>query len=300
MKRVLIIPDVHSKNYDKKAWGAMIAYARSHPFTHVVFLGDLLEGDAVSAHNKGKLKLLEGQRLADDYAFAGKLLDEVRGAVGDSADITLIKGNHEWRVDRYIEEHPEMDGLINVEKGLDLKRRNVRLVEAYPKGQLFRIGKLYFTHGIYIGGNHAKKHVDVFGVNIVYGHTHEVAIHSKVQYGKGKAHAAYNLGCLCRYDQAYLAGSPTNWQHAFGEAFVRDDGKFHLNIYTIFDGETVVGGKVYRQGSNILRRTKEPFSFSAAMKKEYSAAWDSAHDAKRHEILTLEPRKRQKAREKTR
>lgn len=227
-----------------------MSFARQHVWTDVVHLGDLLEGDAISGHNKGKPKLVEGERLEADYAMANALLCEVEAAA-PKAKIALLKGNHEYRVDRYIEEHPALDGLINVEKGLRIADRpRVQLIDCYPAGELYNIGKLYFTHGTYCGGNPCKKHLDVYGVNIVFGHTHEVGIYSKVTYGKGKALSAYNLGCLCRYDMAYLEGRPTNWQHAIGEAYVLPNGKFNLVIHNIFDGEFVVHGKKYSWRQN--------------------------------------------------
>lgn len=250
MKRILIFPDVHSYNFDRKAWGCFIEVARSlGPWDHVVGLGDLLEGDAVSAYNKGRPQLQEGLRLLKDYAFAGELLDELQNAVGPQAAITLLKGNHEWRVDRYLEEHPELDGLINVEQGLKLKERNITMCNSYPDGATLQIGKLHFTHGIYCGGNAAKKHLENFGVNLVFGHTHEVGMASKKMFGKGKTLSAWNMGCLCRYDMPYLVGRPTSWQHAIGTAYVSDTGMFSVNTHLVFAGTTIINGKMFRTRS---------------------------------------------------
>jgi predicted phosphodiesterase len=224
----------------------MLSYASQNTFTDVVHLGDILEGDSVSAHNKGKPMLLENSRLARDYEFAGRLLDDVRSAVGDKTKFVLLEGNHEWRVGRYLQEHPELAGMLEIEKGLELKRRNIKLVECYPKGDIYKIGKLAFLHGTYCGSNPCKKHLDVYGMNIVFGHTHEVGVYSKVAYGKGKAHAAYNIGCLCRYDMPYLEGKPTNWQHAFATAYIDEsNGHFNLTTHAIFQGEFIVAGKKY-------------------------------------------------------
>lgn len=241
---MLILPDIHSQNVDKKAFGCVMNYAAKHKWDDVVQLGDLIEGDSVSAHNKGKPKLLEGERLQHDFTFANGLLNSIIECANPK-EFHVLKGNHEYRVDRYIDEHPELDGLINVERGLCLDQRDINFVDCYPGGQTLKIGKLHFTHGRYTGGNPCKKHLDVFGVNIVFGHTHEVGIYSKVTWGKGKAISAYNLGCLCRYDAGYLEGAPTNWQHAFGTVYIQRDGKFNLTIHNIFNGVCVVDGKRY-------------------------------------------------------
>lgn len=241
LRHFLVLPDIHSKNADFKAVDCALNYAADHEWTDCVQIGDLVEGDSVSAHNKGKFLLLEGQRLLDDYKVANGLLSEIVSATR-LKKVTVLKGNHEYRIDRYIEEHPEMKGLIEVENGLS---PIADVIDCYPGGKLYNIGKLHFTHGIYAGGNASKKHLDVFGVNIVFGHTHEVGIQTKVSYGKGKAIAAYNIGCLCRLDMPYLEGRPTNWQHAFGEGWVAADGQFNMVIHNINKGSLLADGKRY-------------------------------------------------------
>lgn len=250
LRRVLIFPDAHSLEVDKKAWGCFLDYAwRAGPWDEVVGLGDLLDGNAISAHNKGKPKLVEGERLFADYETANALLDELEECT-PGARITLLKGNHEYRVDRYIQEHPELEGLIEVEQGLKLKERDIKLIDCYPGGKVHKLGKLHFTHGIFTGKNACRKHLDVFGCNIVFGHTHQVGIETATKWGKSKSIAAYNLGCLCKYDARYLEGNPTNWQHAFGTAYIRKNGLFNLTIHNIFNGECVVDGKTYSWRNN--------------------------------------------------
>jgi len=170
---VLILPDIHLPYEDKRSVGAVLNYAATKHWDECVQLGDFVDMNSVSSHNKGKPLLVEGERLADDYEYANEFLDCLTQAVrakNPKCKITLLKGNHEYRVDRYVEEHPALEGMIETKVGLRLKERGIQQINCYPGGELYKIGKLTFTHGYWCNEHHAKKHADYYGCSIVYGH----------------------------------------------------------------------------------------------------------------------------------
>lgn len=243
MRRGLILPDMQVPYEDKKAVAAVMAYTRDEEWDFVVQLGDWPDFNSISSHNEGKPKLVEGQRVAKEVAALQASIMEVKDATG-SAPLFWLKGNHEWRWDRYVEKYPAMEGLVDL-KSL-LPDPEDRLIECYPKGDVLKIGHLVFTHGFYTTTNHAKKHAESFGANVVYGHTHQVQQYASTALGKGKVHAAWSMGCLCRLDMPYLSGAPTNWQHAFGEVFFDEKGMFNLYTTVVTNGRFISpGGKSY-------------------------------------------------------
>ena len=233
MRRILVLPDIHAPYQDQRALDVVLNYAAAHKWTEVVQLGDLVDFNSISAHNKGKPKLVEGERVLAEVSAAEAVLADIRAAT-DCVPLVWLKGNHEWRWDRFVEEHPALEGLVALEDML--LYTNDKLIECYPHGAIYRVGKVSFTHGVYVNKNHATTHAQNFGCNVVYGHTHQVQQYAATALGKGKAHGAWSMGCLSKLDMPYLEGRPSNWQHAFGEVYVEAGGLFSVVTNVITNG----------------------------------------------------------------
>lgn len=234
-------------------------YARTQNFTHTLQLGDFLEIRSLSPHDRNRKRIIEGARLIKEYEVGNKLLDELEQATAGSERI-MLRGNHDYMVERYIDEHPEVEGFIEVEKGLKLKERGVKYVDSYPHGDLFNIGKLYFDHGHFIGPNSARKHLDRYGVSVMYGHTNQTAIATKSLHGHNKVLSAFNIGCLCDikvYNRLFMNGIPNDWNQAFATVDVRDNGDFNAYIHNIFDGMFSVNGKTYSYKDKVSAKLRK-------------------------------------------
>lgn len=248
--RVIVIPDVQVPFQDDRSMAAVEKYMADHTWDEYINLGDFMDFNCISSFNKGQLRKIEGQTIHDDYEVGNEILDRHQKIIrkrNPKAKFTLLEGNHDFRIERYIDENPQTKGSIEVEVGLHLKERGFKYVRCYQKGETYNIGNAYFTHGLYANETHAKKHVDRFGVNIFYGHTHDVQSSSKVIMGKDKTIVGQSLGCLCRYDQSYIKGNPTNWQHAFGIFYFMPDGFFTYYVPRIFKHRFISPeGKLYQ------------------------------------------------------
>jgi predicted phosphodiesterase len=238
MKRVLVLPDTQVPFHDRPAIKAALAYASQHKWHEVVVLGDFMDFDQISSYNRGQPRKT-GRRLAADYAEGNALLSAIEESCsqnGGKPKFVLLEGNHDFRIEKYLDEHPEAEGMLEVEEALGLKSRGWKYVRCYAKGDTYKIGKCSFHHGLYTTNHHSKKHVEAFETNLVYGHCHDVQLTSKVNFGSGKTKMAASLGCLCSYEQEYMGKKPSNWQHAIGTMFFQKNGNFDLYISRIFDG----------------------------------------------------------------
>ena len=206
--------------------------------------------DTLSSHSDGKPGQLEGKRLAKEYRVGNQVLDEIQAAVmtnNKRCKVTLLEGNHEHRVCRYLERFPQLKGQLEAEIFLSLEERGINYVKCYCKGDVYRVGNAFFTHGLYTNDHHAKKTVSNFGTNIFYGHTHDVQAYSMVQRGNDKTLVGQSMGCLCRYDLSYIQGNPSKWQQAFGIFYFLPDGFFTYFIPRIFKNRFVSPeGRVYQ------------------------------------------------------
>lgn len=244
-RRVLVLSDLHVPSHDEHTLKAVEQYLADQVWDEVVYLGDFMDFDCISHHNKDNLRAVSGKTVMKDYDQGLEILIRHQ-KLAPKAKFTLLEGNHEDRVERYINANPQMEGMIEVELGLELRRRRVKWVRSWSKGEVYRIGKARFIHGIYTNQFHSKKTVEAFGDNIFYGHTHDIQEFSKEMKGDNKTIVGQSLGCLCRYDMGYMKGRPNKWQQGFGVFHFRDDGYFNYFVVRIFKHSFVSPeGKLY-------------------------------------------------------
>lgn len=247
--KVIVLPDTQIPFHDGPAMRAVEAYLADERWDEWLQVGDFMDFDQISKFNKNAPRKLEGRTIEDDYKVANALLDRHQALVrknNPKAKFTLLEGNHDLRIEKLIDEQPQLKGTLEVETNLRLKQRGIKWVKCYSKGELYKLGKAYFHHGLYTSQSHAKKMVDNFGTNIFYGHTHDIQSHSKVQWGKNKTLVGQSLGCLCRYDLDYIKDNPSNWQHSVTTFYFLPDGYFSYYVSRIFNGRFVApNGKVY-------------------------------------------------------
>jgi len=194
--------------------------------------------DCISSHNEKNLRAISQQTIQKDYDSGKKVLDQIQTASG-GALVTLLEGNHEFRVEKYIDSNPQTEGLLEVENGLELKPRGIQWVRNWSKGEIYKIGKCSFVHGLYVNEHHAKRHAVAYGGNVMYGHTHDVQTYSLVRVGEHDTIVAQSNGCLCKYDQLYMHGNPSKWQQAFTHMHFWPNGEFQYSVVRIFGGKFI-------------------------------------------------------------
>ena len=111
----LVIGDVHiapGQSMDRARLLGM-AINELEP-NRVIFIGDFLNFDSLSAWDKDKRKKMEGRRYQKDIDSGKKFLETMDNKVisGDPEYI-FIEGNHEDRLWRYLDGQPLFDGAID-------------------------------------------------------------------------------------------------------------------------------------------------------------------------------------------
>lgn len=248
--RVLIIPDTHVPYHDAKTLQAVEKFMADYTWDEYINLGDLMDFDQLSSFNKEKLRKLEARRILKDYEIANEILDRHQAIIRKNnkhCKFTLLEGNHEERMERFLDKVPQFEGILEVPHGLKLAERGFKWVKSWTEGELYQVGKVHFTHGNYISKYHAYKMVDNYGVNMVYGHTHDVQNYTKTVRGKDKHIMAQSMGYLGDETKLdYMKNRPNNWCQAIGVCEVRKDGTFNLTVITIINNTFSYAGKVYK------------------------------------------------------
>jgi len=231
-KRWIIIPDLQVPYEDKRSLAAVEKYIAAHRWDGWLCLGDFLDFNELSSYVEGKPGAVQ-EDVAETFNAGNVILDRHRGLVGD-AQMVLLQGNHDYRAVSYAEKHPGLKGQLDVPRNLRLAERGIKWVQSWERGELYKIGNAYFTHGLLTGKYAASRMVDHYGVCIYFGHCHDVSFHSKVRHGDDKTLEGGSLGCLCNYSQRYLRGAPSAWQQAVTTMFVQPNGNYNLYTSRIF------------------------------------------------------------------
>lgn len=247
IKRLIALPDIHSPYEDKRSLAAVEKFMADFRFDYYLIMGDFMDFDCISSHNKNNLRAVEGKRLMKDYEHAGEILDRHQAIIranNKKAEFIFIEGNHDQRIERYVDANPALEGMVEVPTALEFGRRKFKWIPYWSQGTVFRLGKAAFIHGRYTNDAHAKKHVQRYGCNVFYGHLHDVQTYSAEMMGEGNTLVGQSLGCLC-LPQKYMQGAPTKWQQAFGIFEFFPDGFFQYTVVRLFKHRFSYAGKVY-------------------------------------------------------
>lgn len=153
------------------------------------------------------------------------ILNEIKRAA-PKAKIVWLTWNHDTRVWDYIDKNPERELLLDYEKEYwDL------IDEYYAYNEFYKVGKLYYTHGIYHNDAHAKKTLLNTQKNVRYGHLHVFQAYTGSTLVWEEPHSAVSIPCLCELNPWYMKNRPSGRTNGFNIAYIRDDWSF--NDYTI-------------------------------------------------------------------
>lgn len=230
--------------HDIKAINAMLSFAADFKPDEIILGGDILDCGAISHHNHGKPGATEGLKLLADAQDCRAAIIEPLEALKPK-NLTYIIGNHEAWLAQLVEQLPSLEGIVDLEALLKLKRWRV-----VPQGGQYDLGKLTFLHGDTIsGGEHvAKAAVINYERSVRFGHYHTYQTFTKnspSEYKDGKTGIA--VPCLCHKTPKYGKGKPNRWVQGFNFGYVSEGGHYSDYVVVITDGKfTAPNGKVYK------------------------------------------------------
>jgi len=253
--------------HDAAAMECFVQAALQYQPDKIQILGDFLD-------------LASQGRFAQEAAFANttqaaldtghEFLAKLRAAAPD-AEIIIIEGNHDKRMQNFIEANaiaafglkraglPKSWPVMSLPYLLRLDELNIQYVDAYPAATNWDNDTTRNIHGTKANskGSTTSQYVHEHPhLNTWAGHTHrtEITYHSVIG-ARGEAIESYsaNPGCLCRTDGAVpsvhgaisadgrAARIVENWQQGFGMAYYNDTQSWPF-VYRIRDGVALMGG----------------------------------------------------------
>lgn len=257
VERWVMSPDEHFPYHDKPAVNCMHKAIGIIKPTGYTCLGDIFECRSVSHwqwKRKKKPPLDYQLGTIDAEIKAGNKYLDKRDDVLDRAGVKkkdYIQGNHcSWN-DLLVEEYPHLERTVHsygkgylFKDAYSFKKRGYRF---YPIGKRVKYGKLYVYHGHLYGGiHHTKNHLLKMGVNVLYGHWHDIQQYS-ITHEDGEK-SAWSVGCLKSFDyesaNEWLGRRPTNWGHGFAVVDFFDRGLFTVHVVRIINGKCSLWGSI--------------------------------------------------------
>jgi len=239
--RGVALYDIHYPDHDRAALQIALQFIDDFKPDYLVLGGDQMQMDSISFFNKNKVKLIEGKRLKKDYlGFQKDVLDQLDLILKRDTKRYFLIGNHEYRVERLLENSPQHEGFIEIDKNLDLSKYKI-----IPFNMLMNLGELYFTHGWHYNIHYAKQTVLEAQKMIFVGHAHMPQVYTAVGPAEALPKQCVGIGCLCNKNPHYMSNRPNAWVHQFMFWYQFEDGTFTYYTPIIINGRCVINNKVY-------------------------------------------------------
>ena len=211
----LVIGDPHCNpkaSNDRFLWAGKLA--RDLKPDTIVCMGDFSSLDSLSSYDKGK-KSFEGRRYKKDIDHAHDALEKFnKGLNGRRSRKVMLLGNHEDRIDRIVDETPELDGTIST-KDLKFKEFGWEVI-AYQEP--VAIDGVHYCHnyptGIMgkpiSGDNIARSLLLKNKVSSTVGHCH-LFDYSMCTIPTGRKVLGLSAGCYLHHKEDYARNTQRLW-----------------------------------------------------------------------------------------
>jgi len=247
-KRYAVLFDIHYPKYHKAAFGAVMDFLSHNKMDGITLGGDQLDMESIAHHNKNKgLYRLPGAYLKDIENFDKDVLTPLESLVKDNRVYTI--GNHERFENDLVEENPELKGVVDHTRILNLEKRGWKVI---PLGHCSKLGRLTVAHGEVLanfgnGGNYpARKAVELYGTSVLAGHSHSPQSYTKIApVEKIKKDIGWIAPSLCTVNPSYLRNKPTSWLSGFTIVEVMPNGNFNVFPIIITGNKFSFNGHIY-------------------------------------------------------
>jgi len=239
-----ILPDAHYPFQNEVLMQKIFQCIDNNKVAGVCISGDWLDLQTLGSYNAESLGMLRDISLDEEYEAGLKGIEDLEKVLDPGARRMFLWGNH---CERYHTELNKKDNakygsrLQNPNDALKLKEYNYEIKDNW-KDDFFTIGGVDVMHGIYCNIHTAKKHLEMHGRSIMFGHSHRFQ-----SYHHGSI-AGYNIGCLANIPDKAFSYMPRMqrevWTNGFAVISVID-GKSYVEMIKVTDNEFYFRGKKY-------------------------------------------------------
>lgn len=237
----LYISDLHIPYQDKDAVRIMLDFTKWFKPSNIFICGDLVDFYSISHFLRSPDRI---DTIQSDLDESVAFLSDLRH-VAPKANITLLEGNHEARLTKYIwSKAPELSGIrgLKIQELLNLEKFNISWVGQLEvcnyHGFIIEHGDIVRKHSGYTARGMMEKR----GCSGISGHTHRLGSHYTTNMGGD--YVWFENGCLCNRNPEYIKAP--NWQVGYSVGFFKKTNhRFVMEQICITDGKAVYAGKEF-------------------------------------------------------
>ncbi len=210
----------------------------------LMLIGDFLDLNSLSGHDKGKFTSVRGMTLTDEYAAGNKILNQLCGELEEDTELVYIYGNHEDRWNRYMSDMQNAKTpLPSPKEALSLEVRGFNVFERWSSDYVKLGSHLELIHGQYYNTHCAKQHIDKFRGSVLFAHTHRIQM-----YVEGST-AGFNIGWGGDVNHPFFnyaeRGTKSQWQNGFAIVTIDEEGNYYVQQIFHYNNKFYYNGKKY-------------------------------------------------------
>jgi predicted phosphodiesterase len=234
-KNTLIIADLHSKFYDRRATEIAINYGVKKGCDSVIIDGDFMDYYGFSKFDRSAITM---NGFEDEREWGVDMLQLLQECFGR---VFLKKGNHDIRRElsheRLAVQFPDVLDLARYSEYLFFDDSNVEIIEdyrhiVYGKANIIHGHEYQGGGGIHVAYNRLSKTMD----NTISAHSHITQSDFRPDIN-GNLYGSWSIGCLCNLHPRY---NPKNrWTQGFARIEKDESGEFEMLNRMIYNGKTI-------------------------------------------------------------
>lgn len=226
-KTVLVIPDGHvDDTQDLSRWAYLGNLIVDRKPDMIVQIGDFVTLGSLSYFDMNKKRKMENVRFSNEMEAGRTALDFLFGPMNRYNDkmksqhlkqykpeVIWCEGNHEIRVEHYLDTHPHLDGLINLGLPQNLNYAGYPITEIVPYREFVTRDGVAYTHAPInaackpvVGKFSLYRASEMFATSIVFGHTHRKESLNLFRHGSDITQV-FNVGCFFEHTDDYALGA---------------------------------------------------------------------------------------------
>lgn len=232
---ILILADIHAPYHDRESLETALNHGDQKNIDCILFLGDFSDFYSVSAWTQDPDRVDLRGEIDQAKLILSVIIDYFK-----DIPIYLLAGNHEDRLNRYIQRKcPELWGMeeLTYESVMNLKAFGVEYV---ADKKILQIGKLNLIHGHEFSGgagspvNPARGLYNKGKAMSMCGHFHRTSEHAEMSM-TGDAVTCWSVGHL---GDAHPSYAPINkWNRGFARVERQEKGNFVVYNHKIIEGK---------------------------------------------------------------
>ena len=220
MKRILLGGDAHLQQGKEPdiSYQLFKKVCSSLKPNQIILGGDILDMEFIG--HFATVGQQEGKRLSET-------LNILRGELAffkkySKEQIIFLQGNHEERLDRFLDSQPVLKGSVDFEGIFD--NLNIKYIPLNQQPYKF-LPNLYICHGMFYNQYFTKKHIELLGKSCINFHTHRVQQYVN-SYPTGEIMQGIGAGSLTETVEYYCKGRTVpNHSHSFIELLIDEESE---------------------------------------------------------------------------